>query len=812
MSSSTDATPSTSNRRTRILVLLAGLILPQFILIGPSLFGGKILLPLDILQQPQVYLPIDPAHPPEMPHDRLTSDLVYLFEPHRQFIVSEIRAGRVPLWNPYNYCGVPCLAAGQGAVFSPLRALDYLWKDPGVLGWDRVLRAIVMGVGAYLFFRRVLGVHFAPAAIGAWCYPLTGFMTIWDGYTLPMVALWLPWLLLSIEETIRAPRSAWPILLAVTTASMIFSGHPAMSLHVMLVAAIFALWRVIVRGGWRAPITLGLAIVCGVLLACPQILPSAEYLNHSYRVAQRRAGVREPSSEGAQALLQMALPYYCGSSLGYSHYAIPGNNRLESGAAGYAGLIVALVLAPLGWLNRRLRSFQIFWLVLAFFAVAEIIRFPVIGWLMDHPPFSVARGNRLVFASAFAILASAVAGLEELFSDRCVRRTWLWGVGGLLLVLCILSSYRASDPAAQLEPARADAQAQLEKIGAWPAQKPQVDAAVSAALPSLWADHVTGAIVSGGAMILLVLLQIDFLSPRRRAVILASAAIVELLVMAWNLNAQCDASLYYPNLPVFDALRNAPPARTMLVGGFPPDLNLTQRLYDVRGFDGADPQDYDEVLQHISIGDSSPPYAPTEMMIPSNGPLFDSLGVRYMLFRGSPPERAHPAWVGNDYWILENGGAAPRAFVPKSVRTLNDEKAQLDELLRPDFDPTHAFVESPKTAIEMNNCEGTVRISAENPQRVELSANMKTDGFVLLSDRWDSGWRATVNGKPEIVYRANRLFRAVQVPAGASTIVFTYSPLSFTVGCWCALTAIGAIVWWGLHNRRGARARSSDFV
>ncbi len=812
MSSSSDATPLRWNRRTRILILLAGLILPQFVLIRPSVFGGKILLPLDFLQQPQVYLPIDPAHPPPTLHDRLTSDLVYLFEPNRQFIVSEMRAGRVPLWNPYNYCGVPCLASGQGAVFSPLRVLDYLWNDPGVLAWDRVLRAIVMGVGAYLFFRRVLGVGFAPAAIGAWCYPLTGFMTIWDGYTLPMVALWLPWMLLSIEETIRAPRSGWPIALALSTAAMILSGHPAMSLHVMAVSGLFAVWRVVARGAWTAPIALGLATFCGILLACPQILPSAEYLNHSYRVAQRRAGVQEPNSEGPQALLQMVLPYYYGSNLGESFYVITKSNRLESGAAGYAGLIVALVLAPLGWLNRRLRSFQVFWLILGFLAVAEISRFPVLGSMLDHPPFSVARGNRLVFASAFAILASGVAGLEELFSARSLRRRWLWCVCAALLVLCGLASYRAFQPEAQLDPVRAEAKANMERAGTWAEQKDHVESVLAAAVPSFWANHMTEAIVCGGALILLGLIQIDFLSPRSRGSVIAGAAILELMVMAWNLNAQCDSRLYYPTLPVFQVLRSFPPARVMMMAAFPADLNLTQRLYDIRGFDGADPDDYDEVLQHIIIPGTSPGYAPTQSMVPLNGPLFDSLGVRYVVFRGSPSIRTNLIWVGNDYWILENPRAAPRAFVPKSVRTLNDDKLQLDELLRPDFDPSRAFVEQPKTAIQMDNCEGSVRITAENPERIELSANMKTDGFVLLSDRWDGGWRATVNGKPEIVYRANRLFRAVQVPAGASTIVFTYSPLSFTVGCWCALTALGAIVWWGLHNRRRARAQSSDFV
>ena len=40
-----------------IALVVAGIVLEQFILIGPSLIGQKILLPLDFLAMPGMYLP-----------------------------------------------------------------------------------------------------------------------------------------------------------------------------------------------------------------------------------------------------------------------------------------------------------------------------------------------------------------------------------------------------------------------------------------------------------------------------------------------------------------------------------------------------------------------------------------------------------------------------------------------------------------------------------------------------------------------------------------------------------------------------------
>src|SRR4051794_24519833 len=88
-------------RHKRLALILFGIFLGQFVLYGPSLIGQKILLPLDILVQQNFY----PPRPPDLENieaqNPTATDQVYVYEPNRHFYSSELKAGRFPLWAPF---------------------------------------------------------------------------------------------------------------------------------------------------------------------------------------------------------------------------------------------------------------------------------------------------------------------------------------------------------------------------------------------------------------------------------------------------------------------------------------------------------------------------------------------------------------------------------------------------------------------------------------------------------------------------------------------------------------------------------------
>ncbi len=217
----TDSIARPVRRVGKLLVIIAGIVLGQAVLYGPSLAGRKILLPLDILVEPGVYLPRTPEVTRIKPRNECLVDLIFLCEPARRFGVSELQAGRLPMWAPYHFTGVPFI----WPKFSPFLAPQFCARSPVVLAWTQVLAALVAGLGAYCFFRRVLGVGFWPAAICAWCYPITAFFVFWQGYPTGLAVYWLPWLLLAVDRVVRGRSLGAPIGLSAVTGLVLVSGH-----------------------------------------------------------------------------------------------------------------------------------------------------------------------------------------------------------------------------------------------------------------------------------------------------------------------------------------------------------------------------------------------------------------------------------------------------------------------------------------------------------------------------------------------------------------------------------------------------------
>ena len=104
------------------------------------------------------------------------------------------------------------------------------------------------------------------------------------------------------------------------------------------------------------------------------------------------------------------------------------------------------------------------------------------------------------------------------------------------------------------------------------------------------------------------------------------------------------------------------------------------------------------------------------------------------------------------------------------------------------------------------------------PDEVVIRARGDRNSMLFLADSYYPGWRATVDGREEEIFRANSLFRAVRVPAGEHTVRFSFEPESFylgsqislftlqTVGILWAVLLFSYPAWWaGNWVARGIR-------
>jgi hypothetical protein len=101
---------------------------------------------------------------------------------------------------------------------------------------------------------------------------------------------------------------------------------------------------------------------------------------------------------------------------------------------------------------------------------------------------------------------------------------------------------------------------------------------------------------------------------------------------------------------------------------------------------------------------------------------------------------------------------------------------------------------------------GQIFYISDTTNRLKLRVHADAPGWLVLSDVWYPGWLAYVDGVLVSIYRANYLFRAVQLSAGNHDIEFVYRPISFWLGLSISLvTWIFLITLWLVYRRGYAK-------
>jgi hypothetical protein len=280
-------------------------------------------------------------------------DVFAYFYPYRDFVSAALRAGQLPLWNPYLFMGAPLLANSQAAVLYPLH-WPLIWLSaPKQISWSIVLHVWLAAAGTYLFARSATRLRPGAAFVAAIVFGLGGFLGAQVEHVNQLNAsAWLPWLLLCLEGAMGRGRHRGLFLLgggAVVGLAWL-AGHTQAVYIVLGGAGIYALVRGLrelrppVGLRWPAALkALGLLLgmgVMGVLLAAGQLLPTLELSSLSVRGGGLPYKIAASFSLKPQLLFKAFLPPLVWPAP-YSEYVA------------YVGLI-GLALAALGaWTALR---------------------------------------------------------------------------------------------------------------------------------------------------------------------------------------------------------------------------------------------------------------------------------------------------------------------------------------------------------------------------------------------------------------------------------------------------------------------------
>jgi hypothetical protein len=91
--------------------------------------------------------------------------------PFRVAAAQMIKAGFLPLWDPYIFSGMPLLAAAQPGILYPLNWFYLIFSPAAATNLMVVSSYMVAGLGAYLYARRI-GTSIGGSVLTAlvWCW------------------------------------------------------------------------------------------------------------------------------------------------------------------------------------------------------------------------------------------------------------------------------------------------------------------------------------------------------------------------------------------------------------------------------------------------------------------------------------------------------------------------------------------------------------------------------------------------------------------------------------------------------------------
>jgi len=210
------------------------------------------------------------------------------------------------------------------------------------------------------------------------------------------------------------------------------------------------------------------------------------------------------------------------------------------------------------------------------------------------------------------------------------------------------------------------------------------------------------------------------------------------------------------------------------------------QLQEIDGIDGA--------AMYFSATDVD--YAAVLKDAPDAG--LDILGIRFYVVPPGPDMPARAIRSESGFGILERP-PSPRAFIVYATRPATEAS-----MLRSINVFEEAMVPPDGPLLHGSGRPAAVALRRAYPEQIEASVQADGPGLLVVSEHYDPGWRAEVDGRDAPLYRTDLIVLGIPVPAGRHEVRLTFRPEGFAVGAACAV--LTAVVLGMLALRRRACA------
>lgn len=749
------------------------------------------------------------------------SDLQLDFSRH--FYASNMfKAGTLPLWDPY-YIG-PLISCWGSAIFYPFNVvMDLLFVPTDlnfnfrILEYQIIIHFFMASLFTYLLMRRFNLSRFASVFSGT-IFAYSGFLVSEVHHQqLLNSGVWIPLILLFFIKAVE-DKIHYVLLSGLTLGLCILAGHPQPGVYFFLLLAFLSLYwtyrlskKEKANGVRFRPIVVCvIAFLVAFGIAAIQILPVLEYIPYGLRAQTTYDGMSALGSVKPAHLITFIAPdFFGGNKIPYWGACLTHIGFWETNY--YVG-IIPLIFLLLALFSPKKRYFVNF-----FFGTLLISLFLMLGkntiasaWLYLVPGFDKIRlPCRLRSIINFSIAILTGFGIDVVIGSQSdnlkkklnlITKIMFFALIGIILGwLGIFGSsflsYRGN---------------------------PEVYYRLLTA-----ANSIIRFIIFFSIGIAILYITPKLKAKKRMRTFLFASIFVIVVIDLFSYQMSFNPRSAFPEDPTSAIEKvNAQKPATFFEQGILKKFRQDKELYRVRARGVYDTGRYVHFNEYYSLGfgggtaiarlfefrslfeNPTPPY----QFIDPGSPLLDFYNVKYIYSSQDLSEISDKFRKVEDFqnWY-KNSKAMSRAFVVSNYLAMPAKEDRLTNLEKVDLEKYVILEERPciLPGESIAGNKSSAQITDYTPMKVELTAEMASPGFLVLSDIWYPGWKAFVNDKEVKIYRANHAFRAVELVEGRHNVKFVYDPISFKLGAWISLLTLLSlmIVWTGnifrsSYNRR----------
>jgi hypothetical protein len=731
-----------------------------------------------------------------------------LYYPVKRYLAERLSRGELPLWDPWTESGTSLLGQTTPALFHPLTLLYVALPFDIAFKLNHLLPLLAAGMAAWLLARQLGASRWAAVAGGA-VYAGSGYLVAQSaanlpyavgGATVPLaIALFLRYL-----DKPTAVRLLWA---ALALGSCELAGEPESMLFAGLLGAAYALARDLFgaqpEARWpRASRTALRTAAWGasaLLLAAPAAAPSIAALVRSPRLSGPTAQERDMFYVMPARLSGLLVPKAFddkpedfGPAGRRAYKLIPYEEYFACETTAFADSMflgpAALLLAA--WAIRAGRRGR--FLLLGGAVLLLATTGPAFGvyelLLRLVPPLRFFRYAEKLLAPATLLLALCAAlGADAAFSSK--RRALLlaaqagalaaalWGGSALLAGRHENLLRWLTEHGQQHIQALAPVFVQLLREGLLSAALLAAPLAICAALCALRPLLLA----AGPALAALSCLAAPFAATMELVHIAPAEMLHQPPVLADELVARAGPSpgrwrLYVdprrvPLLPAFDD-------RTGQMLG---TRAMLQPQFDsLFGIEGA-AQYFSAVDQLYEIG-----------LYRAIEPVFLVLRVRFALYglwemSAQEAHRRSMRRLASRFWAAEFP-LQPEASLIARTFVVGDADDAIAKMKESSFKARREAVllQGPDAraldAGPFPSGQGSLSLHRFSPEHARIEVDAPHEGFLITATHFDPGWRATIDGAPAPLLRADLVVNGLFVPAGKHLVELIYWPPGFTAG------------------------------